>query len=67
MPMLVLREIKEIVNGYDTVRLRSFTVSIRYKTPDRIVFVKLEKTVLITQYMAVKNPFLPGLWSVFGL
>ena len=45
MPMLVLREIKEIVNGYDTVRLRSFTVSIRYKTPDRIVFVKLEKTV----------------------
>ena len=43
--MLVLREIKRIVNCYDTVRLRPFTVSIRYKTTDRIVFVKLEKTV----------------------
>ena len=42
--MVVLEEMKTIVNGYDTVRLRPFTVSIRCKTADRIVSVKLEKT-----------------------
>jgi hypothetical protein len=32
---LVLGEIKKIVNGYDTVCLRPFTVSIRCRTADR--------------------------------
>ena len=44
MLMLVLREIKKIVNGFGAVRLRPFMVLIRYKTADCIVFVKLKKT-----------------------
>jgi hypothetical protein len=41
---LVPEEMKTIVNGNDTVRLRLFTVLIRCKTADCIVSVKLEKT-----------------------
>ena len=42
--MLILGRIKKTVNGYDTVRLRPFTASIRCRTADRIVSVKLRKT-----------------------
>jgi hypothetical protein len=42
--MFVLGEIKKIVNGYDTVRVRPFMVSIRCRTADRFVSVKLRIT-----------------------
>ena len=42
--MFILGEIKKIVNGYDTVRLRPFTETIRCRTADRILAVNLRKT-----------------------
>ncbi len=42
--MLVLGEIKKIVNGYDTVRLRPFTVSICCRIADRILSAESRKT-----------------------
>ena len=54
--MLVLEEIKTIINGYDTVRLRLFTVSIRCKTADRIVSGKLGKTAKYGPYLHCIRP-----------